>query len=830
MKGLRFALRMLRRDWQAGELRLLCMALVVAVASVTAVSFFTDRINQALELQAGELLGGDLKVTATRPISAAVRQLAREAGLAQAEVVEFPSMVMSDDAARLASIKAVSPAYPLRGGIHITKRSPAPPHAAQDMPQAGEVWLEPRLLRHLGLEIGDEVTLGNARLHITAALVNEPARASGTLFTLAPRLLLSLADLPATGLVQPASRVTYSLLLSGPADRIRAFRRAAEEVLASGARITGPEGARPEIRSALERGGRFLGLAALVSVMLAGIAIAMAARRFAGRRLDDCAIMRCFGASQREIVTAYFLELLFLAIFASLLGCLAGYLAQLGLVGLLGSLVALELPAPSFFPVVAGMLTGLVTVLGFALPALLHIGRVPALRVLRRELGALPAYSLSIYGAGIIAFGLLVVWQTGDWAMSAYALSGVVGVLLSLAGIAAMLIYLLRVWQHRVPRSWRFGVMSLTHRAGGNSIQVAAFGVGMTVLLLLTMVRVDLLASWENTLPPDTPNRFLINIQGDQVEELHRRFQAAGIGGAGIFPMVRGRLVAINGAPVAPDSYRDERAQRLVAREFNLSWAAQLQVDNEITAGSWWDEGKGGDGLSVEEGLARTLGIHLGDRLDFEVAGSIFSGQVSSLRKVAWDSFRVNFFVIAAPGILDGYPANHISSLYIPPGKAEDFSAIVRDYPNVTVIDVAAIMDYVRVVMERIVLAVDYVFVFTLLSGLLVLFATIQATLDERIRENAIMRTLGAGRAQLVRALLVEFAAVGLLAGLVASGAATLLGMVLGARVFHLPYALDPVMILLGTLAGGVGVCIAGYLGTRRVLDRPPLQTLMERA
>lgn len=830
MKDLRFALRMLRRDWQAGELRLLLLALVVAVASVTAVGFFTDRINQALEMQAGELLGADLKISASRPVPAAIRELARESGLAQAETIEFPSMVMSGEAARLASVKAVSPAYPLRGAIRVWTESPAATHMAQHMPRAGEVWLEPRLMQQLGLEIGAEVLLGESRLRITAALVNEPARASGTLFTLAPRLLLSLADLLATGLVQPASRVSHAVLFSGSPDRIRAFRRAAEKMLPDGARLTGAEGARPEIRTALERGGRFLGLAALVSVMLAGIAIAMAARRFAGRRLDDCAIMRCFGASQREIVMVYFLELLLLALIASLLGCLAGYLAQLGLVGLLGSLVALELPAPSFFPVVTGVLTGVVTVLGFALPALLHIRRVPALRVLRRDLGALPGYSLAMYGAGVIAFGVLVVWQTGDVAMSAYMLAGVAGVLLSLAGIAAALIYLLRLWQHRTPPAWRFGVMNLTHRLGGNSIQVAAFGVGMTVLLLLTMVRVDLLASWESTLPPETPNRFLINIQDHQAQVLHRRFQAAGLGEPGIFPMVRGRLVAVNGAAVAPEDYRDERARRLVAREFNLSWAARLQEDNEITAGSWWEPDAAGGGLSVEEGLAATLGIGLGDRLDFEVAGREFSGRVSSLRKVAWDSFRVNFFVIAAPGMLEGYPATYISSLYVPPGKAAEFGAILREYPNVTVIDVAAIMAYVREVMDRIVLAVDYVFLFTLLSGLLVLYATIQATLDERIRENAIMRTLGAGRAQLLRALVVEFAGIGLLAGLVASGAATLLGMVLGSGVFDLPYAIDPFMILLGTLAGGVGVCLAGYLGTRQVLERPPLQTLMERA
>ncbi len=831
MRSLRFAMRMLRRDWRAGELRLLIAALVVAVASVTAVGFFTDRIDQALARQAGELLGGDLKISASRPISREVRALAEAFGLSQVETVEFPSMVMSPRTARLASIKAVGPAYPLRGAVLIrTADAPGEARAAPRMPRSGEVWLEPRLLQQLGLRIGGEVILGDTRLRVTAVLVNEPARTSGTLFTLAPRLLFSLSDLPATGLVQPASRVAYAVLLSGPADRISAFRKAAETKLRGGERLTGAEGARPEVRSALDRGGRFLALAALVSVMLAGIAIAMAAWRFTGRRLDDCAIMRCFGATQREILTVYFLELLILAALASLAGCLAGYLAQLGLVGLLGTLVALELPAPSWWPVAAGMLTGLVTVLGFALPALLHIRNVPALRVLRRDLGGLPGHSLSLYGAGVAAFGLLVVWQTGDGAMSAYALAGVAGVLLGLGGAAAVLIRLLRLWQHKLPRAWRLGVMNLTHRAAGSSLQVAAFGVGMTVLLLLSMVRVDLLASWENTLPPDTPNRFLINIQAAQTADLERRLRAIGLEQPGIFPMVRGRLTAIGGEAVTPGRYEDERAQRLVAREFNLSWAAGLQADNEITAGAWWDAGGGTKGLSVEEGLARTLGIGLGDRLDFEVAGSIFSGRVTSLRKVAWDSFRVNFFVIAAPGMLEGYPASYISSLYIPPGRGDDFDAVMRDFPNVTVIDVAAIMEYVRQVMERIVLAVDYVFVFTLLSGLLVLYATIQATLDARIRENAVMRTLGAGRGLLLRALAIEFAGIGLLAGLVASGAATLLGKVLGERVFQLPYGVDPAMILVGTLAGGVGVCIAGYLGTRRVLERPPLQTLMERA
>ncbi len=830
MNSLVLAARQLRRDWRAGELHLLGLALVVAVASTTSVGFFTDRVQQALRLQATVLLGGDLLLSSSREAAPQVRQMARAAGLSMASAVEFPSMVIAGERSQLASVAALSAHYPLRGSLRIASRLFGSSRKAEGVPAPGTVWLEPRLLQALQLRVGDMLQLGATRFRVAAVLLAEPARVSGTLFSIAPRLLLSRQDLQATGLILPGSRLRYRLLFSGRPAQLARFSATVGALLSPGERLIGVENARPEIRSALQRAQRFLGLAALISVLLAGIAIAMATRRFITRHLDACALMRCFGATAREIIWLHLLELLLLALLAVLLGCAAGYLLQFGLVHLLGTLLGLQLPSASLLPVLVGTLTALVSLLGFALPPLLHLRRVTALRVLRRELGALTAGTLSTYSAGLVAFAGLVLWQAADWRLGGYVIAGSVFSLLLLVAVARLVIRLLRILHPRLRSRLRFGLLGLVRRPAGSSLQVAALGLGMTVLLLLAVVRGDLLDAWQQRLPPEAPNHFLINIQPDQVSAVGHFLRAQGREAPAFFPVVRGRLLAINDHRITPESYQDEAARRLMARVFNLSWSAVLPADNKIVSGQWWGAANHPRALlSVERGLARTLGIHLGDTLHFRVAGRALQARVASLRSVDWESMRVNFYVLASPGVLASFPVSYISSIYVPDDQTMALSALVRAFPNITVIDVAAVMKQVRQVIDRVSLAVQYVFLFSLVAGLLVLYATIQSTLDERIRETAIMRMLGASRRQLVQGLVVEFTTIGLLAGLIAAAAATALGKLLAARVFHLAYVMDYHLLLAGVLAGMLGIGISGYLGTRRVLQCPPWQTLMAR-
>lgn len=822
------SLRMLLRDWRAGELRVLAAALLLAVAGITSVGFFADRVRLALESQASDLLGADLAVTSSKPLRPELAAAVPPA-MRRASAVEFPSMALSARGNALASVRAVSADYPLRGALRIGDVPFGPDRPAAAAPAPGTVWMEPRLLGQLQVSVGDTVTLGDADFRVAAVLTGEPLAGGGILFSVAPRLMLALEDLESTGLVQPASRVNYRYLYAGGAGEVQALRAAFERLRAPGERIQDVEDAQPELRRSLERARSFLSLAALVSVLLAGVAIAMSARRFIARHLDGCAVMRCLGARGATLLRLYGLQLLWLGLAAAVAGSALGYLAQHGLERIIGGMVGMSLPAPSLYPLVSGVSTALVALLGFALPPLLHLRRVPALRVLRREMGAISGAGAAVYASGAAAIAALVLWHSPAPRMGLYVMLGAALALAALAGAGYALLALLRLVHPRLGPAWRMGLLGLLRRPGTSVIQLMAFGLGLTVLLLLAVVRGDLLAEWERGLPREAPNRFLINVQPGQIDTLRAFFADRGREAPALFPMVRGRLVAIDRRTVDQDSYEDERARDLVRREFNLSWAAAMQDDNRIVAGRWWNADEHGTKqVSVEQGLAETLGIGLGDRLSFDIAGSRIEVEVSSLRTVEWDSFRANFFVIAPPGVLDVYPATYISSLYVAPGEYRVLDELVRAFPNVTVLDVAAIMEHVRGIMERVTAAVEFVFAFTLLAGLLVMYAAVHATLDERIRETVLMRTLGAARPQLLRVLAAEFAGLGLLSGLAAATMAGLLGYLISSRVLELSYVPSWELWLIGALAGAAGVGVAGVLGTRFVLAAPPIRVLRE--
>jgi putative ABC transport system permease protein len=829
------SLRLLRRDWRAGELRVLVAALLIAVTSVTAVAFFTDRIGQALKYQSSELLGADLRLVADHPPSATRIERAQRLGLATAEIRTFRSMILAEGRAQLAEIKAAGPGYPLRGQLRISSDPFAAEATTDNLPDRGELWADPQLLQQLQLQVGDVVQVGEARLRISAALRYEPDR-SGDLFSIAPRLLINLADLPATGLEQEGSRMRYALLVAGEQAALERFRRAVKPGLGRGERLEGAADARREVRIALSRAQQFLGLAAVVAVVLACVAIAMGARRFAQRHLDGCAVMRCLGARQSTINRLYVTQLVILALLAGGLGVVLGYLAQLVLASLLGQLVLVSLPAPSWLPVGVGLGVALGGLLGFALPPVLQLRNVSTLRVLRRDasgrLGGMRPVSLASYLFGLLALAALVLFQAGDLALGRMLLLGVVGTAAILWLLAAALVWGLRHLAARGNSAWRFGLSNLTRRPQTAIAQVMAFGVGIMVLLLLTVVRGDLLRGWAEGLPADAPNRFVINIQPDQLDAVQAFFVEQGMADTELFPMVRGRLQAINDEPIAERRFtgdNEQRARHLAEREFNLSWAEDLPPDNAIVGGQWWRPADTGQHLfSVEEGIARTLNLQLGDRLRYRIAGEVFEAEVSSLRSVQWDSFRANFFVLAPPGALQTYPASYITSFYLPAARADLLNALVRQFPNLTVIDIAAIMGQVRLIIERVSLAVEYVFLFTLAAGLAVMFAAIQSTLDERLRENAIFRALGAQRRRLLHSLMTEFATLGGLAGLLAAATASALGYAVARYVLELEYVGNPWLWLIGIVLGALGVGVAGVLGTRRVTRSPPLRVLRE--
>ena len=816
---------MLARDWRAGELTVLGIALVLAVAALTSVGFLTDRVEQALKLESHQLLGGDLLLTADHPWSNRFRHEAAARGLRQAESVTFPSMVSLGDAAVLAEIKAVSAGYPLRGALRTASVLNAADDVNPRVPQAGEAWPDERLATTLSLAAGTSLALGKIAVVSGPVLTLEPDRGMNV-FALAPRLMINLADLPATGLIQSGSRVRYRLHLAGETAAVATFEAWAKTQLARGESIESLDNARPEIRNVTERAQRFLRLAALLAVILAAVAVALAAERYMRRHLDGCAVMRCMGASGRQLLLIHGGEFLLFGLAATLAGCLLGYAVQVALQTLLAGLLVAKLPAPSLLPWLHGLLVGVTLIVGFALPPLLRLRRVSTIRVLRREWSASEPASVGAWLLGALVLAALMLWMAGEPRLGLIVLGGFVIALGFFTGMARLLLAALsRLRPVGRGYGWRHGLVNLRRRLAATLVQAVALALGLTALLLLTVARGDLLDNWQARVPVDAPNRFAINIQPDQRVAIADFFKARGLPAPALEPMVRGRLVRINDNAVGPESYADDRAQRLVDREFNLSWSAQLPAGNTVSGGRWHGVTPTAE-FSVEQGLAETLNLKLGDRLAYDIAGNRVEATITSLRKLDWDSMRVNFFVMTPPGVLDNFPASYITSFHLPPDKTIVIAELVRAFPNLTVIDVAALVRQLHATIDQVARAVQLVFGFAVLAGLAVLYAALQASGDERRHELAVLRALGARSRQLSSALLAEFAALGALAGLLAGIAASLIGWGLARFAFHLDYLPQPALWLIGLLVGTVLVVVAGWLGASSMLRQSALPVL----
>ena len=821
-----FSWRLLGRELRSGELRLLFAALVVAVAAVTAVGFFGDRVRQGLLREAQQMMGGDLIVTSDHPLPDRYRDEALRHNLIAAETLLFPSMVMAAGQAHLADIKAVSSTYPLRGKLGTSSRPGEPDRTTEKGPPPGSVWPDERLASALGLAEGDSMAVGNLNLQAKAILTREPDRGIN-FFSLAPRLMMNIDDIGATGLVQVGARIRYNLLLAGNDRDVEAYRKWLEKKLERGERLEDATNARPEIRSVLDRAERFLGLATLLTVILSAVAAAMAARRYMQRHLDACAVMRCLGMTHGRLLRFHAALFLWLALIAGVVGSMLGFAAHFVLMRWLVELLALDLPPAGWLPLAAGFGVAGVLLFGFAFPPLLQLARVPTLRVLRRELGPPQPFLLGGYLLGLLLLCGLIVWVAGDLRLGLLAVAGFGGALAGFWLIARLFIAGVSRWRGGAGFGWRQGLASLSRHAGSGAIQVVALSIGLMAMLLLTVVRGDLLTTWQNSVPSNAPNRFIINIQPEQRADLADELRKLGIT-AELLPMVRARLVQIGGRAVSPASYpEDERAQRLIEREFNLSWRADKPEGNRIVAGQWFAPEQAGQGLaSVEDGLAKTLGIKMGDELLFVVAGVEKRLRVTNLRKLDWDSMRVNFFVLAPPGVIDDAPASYITSFHLTPANAAAASQLVKQFPNLTLIDVEAMVRQVQAVVGQVASAVQFVFVFALLAGAIVLYSALLTAFDERRYELAVMRALGAQRRQLGLAMQVELAIIGALAGLFAAGGALLLGAIVSRQVFQLDLDYSLWLLPASALGGAVLSVGIGWLGIRRLLAAPPLLAL----
>ncbi|OGA16030.1 MAG: hypothetical protein A3H32_13835 [Betaproteobacteria bacterium RIFCSPLOWO2_02_FULL_63_19] len=830
------SLKMLGRDWRAGELRVLALALVVAVASVTSVGFFADRVRQALAREAHQLLGADLVLRADHGWPDEVREEIVRRGLARAETLNFVSMVRGSAQAQLASIKAVSRGYPLRGTLRVAQRMNAPDAATREVPRRGTVWIDERMALALGvtgrLDNNAVIELGNVTFTVDAILTMEPDRGV-SFFNIAPRLMMNLADVPATGLVQTGSRVVYQLLASGEREEVDAFEKWLSPRLARGERLRSLANARPEIRASLERAQKFIGLTAMLAVVLAAVAVSLATRRYTQRHLDAYAVMRCLGATQTSLFSLFAGEFLGLGVLACAVGCAAGYVAQLVIASLVANLVVVPLPPPSLLPAVQGLVIGIVLLLGFALPPLLQLKGVPALRVIRRELGPPAETALMAYAAGALTIGALLVWQADEVRLGMIVMGGfsLALAVFSLAAFGALR-FLGRAVRGRATLhgsiAWRYGLASLARRTRTNVVQILALSLGLTAILLLTFTRGDLLATWQARIPENAPNRFIVNIQPEQRAPLMKFFSDNTVAEPQVYPMVRGRYMAKNGVPVDVDQF-EARARRMVEREFNLSYMETMPGHNRIVEGRPFERTElESGGLSVEEGIAKTLGWNVGDRLTWEVAGQSITAPVTSVRKLEWDSMQVNFFVIATPGLLAGAPTSFITSFYLPHSLAPLSNRLSQRFPNMTVVDLSAIMRQLQDVTNQVIRAVQFVFLFAVGAGLLVLYSALLSTQDERVQEAAVMRALGATRTQVLNAQRSEFIALGLIAGGLAACGATGIGYAIAAFVFQFPFHLNHWVWLAGPALGLACLLINAFAAARSLLRQPPIMALRE--
>lgn len=799
------------RRWRLPEMRLLFLALWISALAVAAVGFFTDRVESAMERQASQVLGGDLVVSSARPLPDDYRQLAAQLGANMAEVISFRSMLSYGETTQLVQVKAVSSNYPLVGELQGAKDLTAGGVSLKgQLPASGQVWAEPRLFHSLQAPVNATVVLGNSQFALTTVVTKDPSQGVN-FFQLAPQVIIPLADLPATGLLSPASRAEFSLLFTGSDRVIRALKAELETKLTPTERIRSLQEGAQNVQQALQRAGRFLGLAALLSVVLAGAAIVLTSASLVRHETRTVAVLKAFGLARRRILVDYLGNLWLLALIAGVLGAIVGFFLQALLAQWLVQVVAIELPAASWTSAWVSLVTALVMVTGFALPALLRLLDTSPMQILQ---GSLPTQKTlaNLLILSILPAIFVLLWiQARELGLAAWVFFGLLAAIALFWWITKLVLNGLARLSTRPAWQW----LALLRQSRRSLLLVVVFAMGLFTLLLLTALRTDLINRWQASVPTDAPNYFLINIQANDQAKLEQFLQQNQLQ-TNLYPMIRGRLVEINQQPVSPEDYPKAEAKRMLEREFNLSSFAAFPETNTLLAGKWFDAQT--QGFSIEQGIGETLGFKLGDSLTFDIAGQRFTEKITSVREVRWDSMQPNFFVIAAPGLLLDKPYTLITSLHIPANKPELIPQMIRQFPSITAIDTSAVLGQVRSLVEQATLAVQGVFTFTLVTGLLVLWSALQAQKPERQRELAILKSLGASSKLLRQRIWLEFALLGGLAGALAGGLTILAANLLGYYMFDLAVSFNPWFMLLGALVGAVLVASAAWLNLRSLL------------
>ncbi|WP_369700304.1 ABC transporter permease [Halomonas sp. I5-271120] len=856
------AARGLKRDLRAADVRALFVALALAVAASTMIGFFLDRLERGLTRQAGQMLGGDLVLEQGEPFSSELKSTLREAGMTLSDQVDLVSMISRGERFQPASLKVVDSAYPLYGASRVDVGNGVEPLARGPAPS--EAWVDPRLESLIDLKIGDEVRVGRATLTVSGIIERE-ADQSGGFSSFNPRLMMHVDDLAATGLVQPGSRVEYEILAAGPPEAVSSLDARLEALRRDGVEVRDVRVDRPGLGRALERAEKYLALAGLAAVLLAGVAVAMATRRYVDRHLDTAALLRCFGASQRQLTRLFALQLGWLALAASVCGALLGLAGQAGLLALLTAFLPLELPPPGPLPLALGVLTALAVLVGFAGPTLLRLKRVSALKVLRRELDPLPASAWLVVAMASLVFGGLMWLYSGDLWLSAALLVGGLVMLVMLGGVGTLLLSgvlrlaaLLPQGLHASSptRALRLGARQLGRRRQASLGQLLAFAVTFAAMAMIGLVRGDLLTAWQDQLPEDTPNYFAINIQPQERDAFIETLAGTVDDRTALYPMVRGRITALNGQPpleAVPESGRGSNALR---RELNLTWRDTLPEGNRLLAGEWFGTGGAGPDatasaagkssgdassagggtatepsdkivpISLEAELAGRLGLALGDTMSFTIGADTLTGRITSLRDLDWDSFRPNFYVIFPPGVLERFGHTYITAFHLGDAQSPLPGQIVKNFPAVSLLNVEAILGQVRELLTQVTRSVELVLGFVLLAGISVLYAALIASRPLRAHESGLLRVFGAGDRLISRVQGAEFAILGLASGLMGALLAELAAAGIYAGWLDLAPRLHPWLWIGLPLGGALLVGVIGHGLSRSLRRQTPMASL----
>ncbi|MCA0901936.1 ABC transporter permease [Microbulbifer agarilyticus] len=814
-------LKLLGRDWRGGELALIATALVLAVSCVTAIAHFSDRLTRAMHIQSQSFLAAERVVQSSKVVPQEWLRKADELGLEQAQTTAFASMLSAGDEFQFASVKAVTDRYPLIGHLEVRANASDEPRPVQQGPAPGEVWLEARLLPLMNLQIGDRLALGDGDFAITRILDHEPDRGAN-LFSMGARLMMHQSDLAATNILQPGSRVTYRYLFSGDDAALNSYFNWLKPQLTEHQRVIDLKDGQPQVARTLDRAESFLFLAASLAVLLASVAVGLAARRYGLRHANYVAVMKSLGAGKNKILGIYIGQMSALALIATALGLAIGSLIQSQAVNLLEGFFPVAPPPSGIQPLWVGLATGVACVIGFAMPPLFRLAQTDPMQTLRQDwsnpdkrewLGLIP---------GPLSMLLLIWWLSGSLAITLALLAGL-GLLI--AGAAVVNRLLVRGRLASLGGSWRIALGSLQRRAGFNTLLIAAFGTGLLAMLAMFYARTALIDEWQMQLPENAPNHFLVNIAPYELDGVKQKVEGKNLEGTEFYPMVRGRLIAVNGTPVNEREQKDSS----IRRELNLSWTDTVPADNKIVAGEWWSENQN-DGVSVEVEVAARLGVNLGDVLRFSIGGLETEATITSLRTLDWNSMRPNFFMLFAPGSLDTFPATYIQSFYLPPEDKLFVNELVKNFPSVSIIELDKILENIRETIGQVAIAVESVLALMLVAGVLVLVAGVRASIAERLQEAAVIRTLGGRRQLLIRSLMIEFGLLGVAAGLLASIGTEATLAVLTQRVFDMPFQFHPGLWVIGPLAGALLVGTAGTLACRSAVSQPPLKVLRELA